>query len=143
MKRPVIKYDPVIITAVLFFTAHFFYFLLFNRYHLYYQEEIQLFRFDWNYFSGFLERPGGVSDYLGSFLIQFYVLPGIGPLIVTIASMIVYFLSRTMFKRMGLNGLIWSLIPVLFVVALQNDYVFYIGYTVGIILIIEIGRAHV
>ena len=55
-----------------------------NRYTiLYYQEQIQLFRFDRFYFLSFLERPGGLSEYFGAFLTQFYFYPFVGAVILT------------------------------------------------------------
>jgi len=55
-----------------FFVIYFLYFIVFNRYHLIYLEQIQLFRFNGNYFSDFLLRPGGLSEFAGAFLTQFF-----------------------------------------------------------------------
>ena len=54
-----------------------------NRYSvLFYHEQIQLFRFDAIYFRSYLGQPGGLSGYLGSFLIQFYYYPAAGCVII-------------------------------------------------------------
>jgi tetratricopeptide (TPR) repeat protein len=63
------------------FAAWWFYFC--NRYNvLHYHEQTQLFRFNWLYFSPYLARPGGLSEYAGSFLTQFYYYPVAGSVII-------------------------------------------------------------
>jgi len=58
-------------------------FYLCNRFFvLYYHEQIQLFRFDGMYFRTYLDRPGGLAGYMGSFLTQFYVYPVAGALLI-------------------------------------------------------------
>ncbi len=76
-----------------FFMACFLYFVIFNRYLLAYQEQLQLFRFDWNYFTGYLAKPGGLAEYIGAFFIQFYLNPVIGAFIVTLTGIAAYALS--------------------------------------------------
>lgn len=63
------------------FASLWFYFC--NRYNvLYYQEQIQLFRFDLLYFRSYLIQPGGLCEYSGSFLTQFYYYPFVGSMII-------------------------------------------------------------
>ena len=71
-------------TLFLFGVFAMVWFYVFNRYTvLYYQEQIQLFRFDRFYFLSFLNRPGGLSEYFGYFLTQFYFYPFAGAIILT------------------------------------------------------------
>jgi len=73
------------VTLFLFGVFTMVWFYVFNRYSvLYYHEQIQLFRFDRFYFLSFLERPGGLSEYFGAFLTQFYYYPFAGALILTL-----------------------------------------------------------
>ena len=69
-------------TLFLFGVFAFVWFYVFNRYSvLYYQEQMQLFRFDSFYFLSYFDRPGGLSEYLGAFLIQFYIYPFAGAIL--------------------------------------------------------------
>lgn len=119
---------------VIFFIFYFSYFAVFNSYHLLYQEQIQLFRFDWNYFLDFLKKPGGFSEYLGAFFVQFYISPFVGAFIVTLSGVIVFILSRIYFKRNNIKGILWSLIPVLLLITFQSDHVCSFTYTIGFTL---------
>lgn len=124
------------IVAGVFFTASFLYFALLNRYLMAYQEQIQLFRFDWNYFTAFLAKPGGFAEYIGAFFIQFYLNPVAGALIVTLTGIIAFTLTRSIFRKPGISGILWLLIPALFLFALQSDYMFNPGYIMGLLLVL-------
>jgi hypothetical protein len=119
-----------------FFMAYFLYFAIFNRYLLAYQEQIQLFRFDWNYFTGYLAKPGGLTEYIGAFFIQFYLNPVIGAFIVTLTGIAAYVLSGYIFGKYKVSGILWSFIPPLLLVALQSDYIFNLGYIFGLLLVL-------
>ena len=54
------------------FLAFYFYFFSFNKFHLFYVEQTQLFRFSGDYFRPFLEKPGEFIFYLGEFFGQFF-----------------------------------------------------------------------
>jgi hypothetical protein len=126
------------LTAIsLFFILHFVYFLVFNCYHLAYQEQIQLFRFDLNFFSGFLSKPGGLSLYLGEFLTQLYLYSWSGALIVTMAGIALYTLAGYIFRQHGLTGMVWAFIPVMLLAALQSNHNYIIGYTLGLLFILS------
>jgi len=118
----------------LFFASFFLYFFLFNRYHLAFQEQIQLFRYDWGYFTGFFGRPGGLSFYLGAFFCQFYVVPVAGVFIVTLTGISICLLTGYIFRKHNIFGILWSIMPVLLVVALNSDYLYNIGYSIGFIM---------
>ncbi|MDX9946697.1 MAG: DUF6057 family protein [Bacteroidales bacterium] len=63
------------------FVTLWFYFC--NRYNvLYNHEQMQLFRFDLLYFRSYLNQPGGLCGYCGSFLTQFYYYPVAGSVII-------------------------------------------------------------
>lgn len=59
----------------------FFYLERQLAFHYYYIEQFRLFRFSQDYASQLLSRPGGISEYIASFLIQYFVHPHIGPLV--------------------------------------------------------------
>jgi len=122
------------VTITLVFILHFLYFAVFNRYHIAYQEQIQLFLLNRDYFVEFLSKPGGIVEYAGAFLIQFYINPFLGALIITIIGFIAFLLFRQILKKLDITGLLWQLIPVFLLAVLQSDYVFYIGYTIGFLI---------
>ncbi|MDD4191333.1 MAG: DUF6057 family protein [Mangrovibacterium sp.] len=131
------------ILPVLFFTAYFIYWAVINRYLFAFQEQIQLFRFDRDYFSGFLTKPGGLTEYLGAFFTQFYVYPKTGALIVTTAGVTVYLLTRYICRKYELTGVFWPYVPPLLLVILQNDYMFSVGYPLGLILSLTFAAIYV
>ena len=90
------------IALVLFGVFGFVWFLFFNRFAiLYYQEQIQLFRFEKLYFLSFLDRPGGFSEYMGAFLTQFYFYPLAGAFILTTILITVVLLFHYICKSCG------------------------------------------
>jgi hypothetical protein len=117
-----------------FFIVFFLYFLVFNHYHLIYQEQIQLFRFNKDYFTDFLSRPGGLSEYIGAFLTQVYLFPFAGALIITLSGCFLYWISGYIFRKHRFNGMLWALIPVLILAALHSYHLYTMAYTVGLII---------
>lgn len=123
-----------IIIVAIFSVTCFTYLLVFNRYHIIFQEQSQLFIFSWDYFTGYLNNPGGLSSYVGAFFTQFFINYFAGGLILTIAGVIVYLLTAYILRKGNLNGVLFSLIPGLILLAVGNDYTYTFGYTVGLIL---------
>lgn len=52
-------------------------------YHIHYQEQMQLFRFGADYFRESVAVPGGLGDWLGGFLVQFFYYAPVGALILS------------------------------------------------------------
>lgn len=90
------------IFSLIFGVAVFVFFAFFYQYHLYYQEQYQLFLFTSDYFTQTSYHIGGIASYLGSFLTQFFYYPKVGALIIAVLLVIIQelilFLS-TMMKR--------------------------------------------
>ena len=61
-----------------------------------YQEQLQMFLFDKNYFLERIILPGGLADYLAEFLVQFYYMPVLGAAFVALL-------------LMGIQGAVWGL----------------------------------
>jgi uncharacterized membrane protein YjjP (DUF1212 family) len=74
--------SPDTFLSLLFGVAVFAFFAFLYPFHLHYQEQYQLFLFTPDYFLQHLGKPGGISDYLGSFVTQFYFYSNIGALII-------------------------------------------------------------
>ncbi|HUX58590.1 MAG TPA: DUF6057 family protein [Bacteroidales bacterium] len=122
-----------IITDV-FFVIYFLYFIVFNRYHLIYLEQIQLFRFNCNYFSDFLLRPGGLSEFIGAFLTQFYLFPFAGASIITLAGIALYAITRYIFHKHQFAGVIWTLLPAVLLASLHSYHLYTLAHCIGLIV---------
>jgi len=119
------------ITTGVFFLAFFLYFFILNRYILLFQEQNQLFRFSKTYFADFLSRPGGISEYAGEFLTQFFLFPVAGPIILSFVAFLIFIVTVYIFEKHNIKGIIYSFIPVLFMAGLHSHYLFKIGFSFG------------
>jgi hypothetical protein len=122
------------ITTYLFFVLYFLYFILCNRYLIIYHEQIQLFRFDGNYFKDFLSGPGGLMRYTGAFLTQFYLFPLAGASIVTLAGLSIYSITMFIFRKHRVMGVLPAFVPVLLMAAMHSHYLYTLAYTIGLIV---------
>ena len=61
-----------LLLSILLGAGVFIFFGVYYPYHLHYQEQFQMFLFTSGYFVERVSHPGGVADYLGNFLTQFY-----------------------------------------------------------------------
>ena len=116
------------------FLGFYTYFFSLNKFHLFYLEQTQLFRFSGDYFKPFIEKPGEFIFYFGEFLSQFFIYPYLGAGIVTLLAAITYVFSHLIFKKLGFSALVWNFIPVLLLAALQSDHQYKTGLTIGTIL---------
>jgi len=121
------------IILCILFLAFYIYFFSFNKFHLFYLEQTQLFRFSGDYFKPFIEKPGEFIFYVGEFFSQFFVNPYLGAGIVTLLAAAICFLSHLILKKLGIKALIFSLIPVLLIAALQSNHLYKVGFTIGVI----------
>ena len=128
--------------TTLFFVVCFIYFFLFCRYHLAYQEQVQLFMLDKGYFLPFLSHPGGLMQYFSAFLIQFYLYPWLAALVVTLSAFGVFLASRLFLNRIGMRGLLWALLPPLFIIALQVHHSYHVESTIAFLLVVLYASLH-
>jgi len=82
------------IYTLLFGVAVILFFGLAYPHHLHYQEQYQLFLFDWNYVWEIVQLPGGVADLLGRFCTQFFLFAWVGALIIGILLTLVQLLTH-------------------------------------------------
>lgn len=76
--------------------AVFLFFGLACPYHLHFQEQYQMFLFTWEYFLQVVSCPGGLADYAGRFLTQFFYYAWAGAAIIALivtAFQVVFFLA--------------------------------------------------
>ena len=73
------------VLILLWAIASFVFFQFFYSYHLFYQEQNQLFLFSWDYIITYLDKPGWLACLAGDFLTQFYYYRYAGPTILTLS----------------------------------------------------------
>jgi len=117
--------------ASIFFIFFFLFFFIFNRYHLAFQEQLQLFIFSSDYFTGFLSRPGGLSEYAGSFLTQFFGYHHTAGFILTLTGIAVFVISKRIFSVFNIKNDFWSFIPVLFIAVFHGNHLYSLSYTIA------------
>ena len=125
--------------TIVFGISIFSFFYFFFPHHLHYQEQFQLFLFTKPYFIETCSRPGGFSNYLGRFFVQFYLFAGSGALIISLAlvgiQQLVYALGRR-FKETS-AGWFLSFIPALFYWYLLCDENSQFGGVMALLLVLS------
>jgi len=124
---------------ILFFTVAFLYFFLFGRHVLFFQKEHFLFLFSYDYLKDFLTKPGGLLEYAGKFITQFYSIPAIGSII--LAGILTYagFIMSKILKILNPVSpfsLPLLLVPPAFMILMQMHYYYMMEYNLGFICII-------
>jgi hypothetical protein len=82
-----------------------------------------------DYFISFWDEPAWLSCYVGNFLIQFFHLTVIGPLIVTCVLLLLWYYSMRVLRKFG-NGNMVS-IYALFPVALEWGLICRLSYSIA------------
>jgi len=75
------------------FLLAFAFFNFLYPYHIHYQEQMQLFRFGADYFRESTAVPGGLGDWIGGFLVQFFYHAPVGALILGTLLMLIQLLT--------------------------------------------------
>ena len=97
-----------------------------------FQEQLQLFLFDGDYFCERMAEPGGLARYVGEFLVQFYNATVIGALILAILFMMVQRLTWRLMRCENYYYL--SLIPALVLWFAMGDENVMLAYVVALIM---------
>ena len=138
-----------IATASIFFLFElfaFFWILVYNRYSvLYYQEQIQLFRFDSLYFLSCISHPGGLSEYLGAFFTQFYVYPVVGTVIIIFTLLCVFLFFFSICRQCGdiTKLFVVPFIPSILLLISFVNIEFNISYAIGLLLLLAVFRCYI
>lgn len=131
MKRFLSKHADWLLT--LFFGLVVFLFWEFRYpFALTFQEQLQLFLFDGDYFCERMAEPGGLARYVGEFLVQFYNATVIGALILAILFMMVQRLTWRLMRCEDYYYL--SLIPALVLWFAMGDENVMLAYVVALIM---------
>lgn len=121
-----------VLLGLLVFGFFFFYY----PYHLHYQEQFQLFLNTSDYMAERTARPGGFSEYIAGFFIQFFYYRWAGALIIAVLLVLIQRLLLSVscvFKKNTAFSLL-SVIPALLYWALLCDESYLFGGVVAVIL---------
>ena len=131
MKKFLSKHTPLLLTLVFGLVAFLFWRILYP-FALTYQEQLQLFLFDSDYFCSRMAEPGGFARYVAEFLMQFYNSVTIGALIIAVLYMLV---QRLTWRLMGSDSYyVWSFLPVIMLWYAMGDESVMLTYVVALLM---------
>lgn len=122
--------------SLLFGAGVFLFFTVLYPYHLHYQEQLQLFMLTSDYLAEQAARPGGMANYLGGFLTQFYYTAWHGALILAGLLVAMQQLVLAVCLRMGRKAAFvpLSFLPALYAWVLLCDENYLLAGLVAVVL---------
>ena len=135
--------------SVLFGIGVFLFWYVAYPHALSYQEQYQLFLWTGDYFWERLSVPGGLADWLGEFVVQFYYVEWLGALLLAIlfvslqritGTVLMILFSEKMVSRRTVHviSVIFSFFPSLFLIWLMGDPSVLLSLTVAVILALAV-----
>lgn len=112
--RNCLKKGIAIGVPCLFFATVWVFFQWVYPYHLFFKEQLTLFVMQRSYVLSYLAKPAFLTQALGDFITQFYILSGGGATVVVLTCLLLWVGIRSTFKRIGFRTPgVWALLPVL------------------------------
>ena len=108
-------------------------------YVLAYQEQLQLFLFDGDYFAERMAEPGGLARYIAEFLVQFYNGAAIGALIIALLFMLVQRLTWLLMRAK--SHYLLSFLPALMLWYAMGDENVMLTYVVALVMALSVALA--
>ena len=127
------KYGPWLLT-VAFGLAVFLFWTFRYPFALTYQEQLQLFLFDGDYFCVRMAEPGGFARYIAEFLVQFYNGAAIGAAIIALLYMLAQRLTWRLMRSKSEGAYPLSFLPVLMLWYAMGDESVMLTYTVALVI---------
>ena len=131
MKKFLSKYADWLLTLFFGLVVYLFWAFCYP-FALTYQEQLQLFLFDSDYFCERMAEPGGFARYIAEFLVQFYNATVYGALILAVLFMLVQRLTWRLMRSEGYYVL--SFIPVLALWLVMGDESVMLTYVVALLM---------
>ncbi len=119
-----------------FCTGAFLYYGFFYNDHVYQKEQLQLFETTFTYLLLKISNHGGIADYLGEFLVQFFGLPYAGAVIISASLALLIILARKIIRTVTAREplMLFTFLPAAgYFVLLQDDFYSFSGM-VGFLL---------
>lgn len=131
--------------SLVFGTMAFLFFAFLYPFHLNYQEQYQLFLFSADYFFQGMAKPGGLSNYMGSFLTQFFFYSWVGAFIIATMLTLLQRIVASISCQLGTKSMFVPLtfIPSLLYWALLCDENYLLGGLVVLLLVAAFIRAYI
>ena len=129
------KYIPGLLTLA-FGVVVFLFWSIRYPYVLAYQEQLQLFLFDGDYFCERISEPGGLARYVAEFLVQFYNAAAIGALIIALLFMLVQRLTWRLMRVKSHHLL--SFLPALMLWYAMGDENVMLTYVVALVMALSV-----
>lgn len=111
-----------------------------------FQEQYQMFLFDTGYFLERIVLPGGLADYIGEFLVQFYYMPVLGGAIIALLLMgiqaAVWGLMKQYGARHDFPGYLLSFLPSIALWCAMGDQNVLLSFVVALFGALVIGWIH-
>lgn len=120
--------------TVLFGIVLYGFFAFKYPYHLHFQEQYQLFESTWSYFAGVAWLPGGLADWIGRFLTQFFYYAPVGALLMAVLLCGIQFLTFAIGPEKNLFTYAVSFVPSLMLTVFYCDENALVGGAVAILL---------
>ena len=127
------KYGPWLLT-VAFGLAVFLFWTFRYPFALTYQEQLQLFLFDGDFFCDRMAEPGGFARYIAEFLVQFYNGAAIGAAIIALLYMLAQRLTWRLMRSKSEGSYPLSFLPVLMLWYAMGDESVMLTYTVALVI---------
>lgn len=127
-----------------FFAAFYFYVLLRVHPELFYQQNPLVFLLDYDFFTQFTDRPGGLLDYVSAFLSPWFVSGRLGAAIVTLLTMLICLATRRFIQAVtGVGGQFVFLLPAVLILAVLGQYVHPVRVLTGLAFALWLANAYV
>jgi len=126
--------QTAILVPIILFLVSLFYLLIFMGSLFRYQENSSLFIYTSEYLKKFIDKPGGLIEYTGNFLMQGYYSPLYGSISVALIILVFYFIllkaGRKLTDKIHLIR-IFALLPALMLLVAQTDYEHFMHFNLG------------
>ena len=132
------KYIPGLLTLA-FGVVVFLFWSIRYPYVLAYQEQLQLFLFDGDYFCERISEPGGLARYVAELLVQFYNAAAIGALIIALLFMLVQQLTWRLMRAK--SHYLLSFLPALMLWYAMGDENVMQTYVVALVMALSVALA--
>lgn len=127
------KHGRVLLTLA-FGIAVFLFWTFRYPFALTYQEQLQLFLFDGDFFCDRMAEPGGFARYIAEFLVQFYNGAAIGAAIIALLYMLAQRLTWRLMRSKSEGSYPLSFLPVLMLWYAMGDESVMLTYTVALVI---------
>lgn len=128
-----------LVFSSLFFITYFFYCWFIINPVLYYQRQVPLFYFDSDFFREYLTYPGGIIEYVSTFLAQSFYYPWLGALVITFVAWPISVNVKKILKDVSESKqvLFLNLVPVILLLILHGMYEHTFSIDVGLLLVLS------